>query len=80
MKMETSKTLDCGSAEHVVAVPPDRDPTSVRSFATFTGDLHRLADCRAFGLNALEHDLEAPKVAVVTGDRTRSARSVVTPV
>jgi transposase len=27
-----------------VAVPPDRDATPVRSFATFTGDLHRLAD------------------------------------
>lgn len=36
--------IDCGSAEHFVAVPPDRDPTPVRSFATFTGDLHRLAD------------------------------------
>jgi transposase len=37
--------LDCGSANHVVAVPPDRDPPQpVRTFATFTGDLHRLAD------------------------------------
>src|SRR5262245_26576529 len=36
--------IDCGSAEHFVAVPPDRDPTPVRSFTTFTGDLHRLAD------------------------------------
>ena len=36
--------IDCGSAEHFVAVPPDRDPTPVRSFATFTGDLYRLAD------------------------------------
>jgi len=36
--------IDCGSAEHFVAVPPDRDETPVRSFATFTGDLHRLAD------------------------------------
>lgn len=36
--------IDCGSAEHFVAVPPDRDDTPVRSFATFTGDLHRLAD------------------------------------
>ena len=32
--------IDCGSAEHVVAVPPDRDPTPVQSFPTFTGDLH----------------------------------------
>ena len=36
--------IDCGSAEHFVAVPPDRDPTPVHSFPTFTGDLHRLAD------------------------------------
>lgn len=36
--------IDCGSAEHYVAVPPDRDPTPVRAFKTFTPDLHRLAD------------------------------------
>lgn len=36
--------IDCGSGEHFVAVPPDRDATSVRSFATFTSELHRLAD------------------------------------
>jgi transposase len=36
--------IDCGSAEHDVAVPPDRDPMPVRSFKTFTGDLERLAD------------------------------------
>jgi transposase len=36
--------IDCGAAEHLVAVPPDRDDTPVRAFATFTGDLHRLAD------------------------------------
>ena len=36
--------IDCGAAEHFVAVPPDRDPMPVRSFPTFTTDLHRLAD------------------------------------
>lgn len=35
--------IDCGSAHHFVAVPSDRDATPVRSFATFTGDLERLA-------------------------------------
>ena len=40
--------IDCGSAEHFVAVPPDRDATPVQSFPTFTGDLYRLAD-RPFG-------------------------------
>lgn len=36
--------IDCGSAAHFVAVPPDRDPTPVRSFPTFTADLQRLVD------------------------------------
>jgi transposase len=36
--------IDCGSTEHYVAVPPDRDATPVRAFKTFTSDLHRLAD------------------------------------
>jgi hypothetical protein len=34
--------LDIGSEEIVVAVPPDRDPQSVRVFQTFTADLHAL--------------------------------------
>jgi transposase len=36
--------IDCGASAHYVAVPPDRDTTAVRSFPTFTGDLHHLAD------------------------------------
>jgi transposase len=36
--------IDCGATEHYVAVPPDRDATPVRAFATFTADLQRLAD------------------------------------
>jgi transposase len=36
--------LDVGATFHVVAVPPDRDEQSVRTFRTFSGDLHRLAD------------------------------------
>jgi len=36
--------LDVGATFHVVAVPPDRDPQPVRSFKSFTGDLHALAD------------------------------------
>jgi transposase len=35
--------IDCGSAEHFVAVPPDRDGVCVRSFPTFTDDLRQLA-------------------------------------
>ncbi len=36
--------IDCGSAEHYVAVPPDRSPCPVHAFGTFTSDLMRLAD------------------------------------
>jgi transposase len=36
--------IDCGSAEHFVSVPPDRDPVPIRSFPTFTADLVALAD------------------------------------
>lgn len=36
--------IDCGSEIHYVAVPSERDPEPVRSFKSFTGDLHRLAD------------------------------------
>lgn len=36
--------LDVGSQFHVVAVPPDRDDDPVRSFRSFTSDLHTLAD------------------------------------
>lgn len=36
--------LDVGATFHVVAVPPDRDEQPIRTFKSFTGDLHRLAD------------------------------------
>lgn len=36
--------IDVGSQFHVVAVPPLRDPEPVRTFLSFTGELHRLAD------------------------------------
>jgi transposase len=36
--------IDVGATHHVVAVAPDRDPMPVRTFRTFSGDLHRLAD------------------------------------
>src|SRR5437867_10392629 len=36
--------LDVGSTFHVVAVPADRDEQPVRTFRTFSGDLHRLAN------------------------------------
>jgi transposase len=36
--------IDCGSAEHFVAVPPDQAASPVQSFKTYTSDLLRLAD------------------------------------
>ena len=39
-----SAGIDIGATEIFVAVPPDRDAQPVRSFLTFTEDLHRLAD------------------------------------
>jgi transposase len=36
--------IDVGSAELYAAVPADADPQPVRTFATFTEDLHALAD------------------------------------
>ncbi len=36
--------IDIGATSHFVAVPVGRDTGSVREFATFTADLHQLAD------------------------------------
>ncbi len=36
--------IDVGATFHVVAVPSDRDDRPVRTFRTFSGDLHQLAD------------------------------------
>jgi transposase len=36
--------IDIGSKFHVVAVPRDADDEPVRTFSSFTGDLHRLAE------------------------------------
>ena len=47
--------IDIGSAAHFVAVPPERDDEPVREFASFTADLHRLAD----GLDACGVDTVA---------------------
>jgi hypothetical protein len=36
--------IDVGAQFHVVAVPPECDAEAVRTFRSFTGDLHSLAD------------------------------------
>jgi transposase len=36
--------IDVGATMHMAAVRPDRAPEPVRSFGTFTADLHRLVD------------------------------------
>ena len=46
--------LDVGSTFHVVAVPPELCDEPVRTFRSFTGDLHRLADwLRAIGVTTI---------------------------
>ena len=46
--------LDIGATFHVVAVPRDRDDRPVRTFRTFSGDLHQLADwLRAVGITTV---------------------------
>ncbi len=46
--------IDVGATAHVAAVPPDRDDRPVRTFRTFSGDLHRLADwLRAVGITTV---------------------------
>ena len=41
---EHAAGLDVGSTFHVVAVPSDQDEEPVRSFRSFSGDLHKMAD------------------------------------
>src|SRR5687768_14227034 len=36
--------IDAGSEHHLVSVPEDRDTEPVRTFGTFTSDLHALAE------------------------------------
>jgi transposase len=36
--------VDIGATQVFVAVPPERDPDTVRCFNTFTADLEKLAD------------------------------------
>jgi transposase len=46
--------LDVGATFHVVAVPGDRDEQPVRTFRTFSGDLHQLAEwLRAVGITTV---------------------------
>jgi transposase len=46
--------IDVGAASHFVAVPADRDAEPVREFASFTGELYRLADwLRACGVETV---------------------------
>ena len=46
--------IDCGSRQHYVAVPVDRDVEPVRRFNTMTPDLYRLADwLKACGIESV---------------------------
>src|SRR5262249_31870696 len=51
---EDAAGLDVGATFHVVAVPADRDAEPVRTFQSFTADLHALADwLRAVGIRTI---------------------------
>ena len=41
---QNAAAIDIGATMHMAAVGPDRSSEPVRSFGTFTADLHRLAD------------------------------------
>ena len=70
--------IDIGATMHVAAVGPDRDMEPVRTFQTFTDDLHRLADWFArcgiktivmeFDRSLLDPGLRNPGTARVRGD------------
>jgi hypothetical protein len=61
--------IDIGATHHVVAVGPDRDPTPVRTFCTFSGDLHALAEW----LHAVGITTVAMESMACTGFRRRTA-------
>ena len=51
---EHAAGLDVGSTFHVVAVRGDRDDDPVRTFRSFSGDLHRMADwLTSVGINTI---------------------------
>ena len=56
--------IDIGATFHVVAVPPERVEMSVRTFRSFTGDLHQLADWLAeVGIYLVHHQYpSAPEI------------------
>jgi len=43
IKNPNAAGIDIGSTFHCVAVPPDRDADSVRTFKVYTPDLHEMA-------------------------------------
>jgi hypothetical protein len=54
MVHEDAAGLDVGATFHVVAVPADRDAEPVRTFQSFTADLHALAEwLRAVGIRTI---------------------------
>ena len=60
--------LDIGATHHVAAVAADRDPVPVRTFCTFSGDLHALAQwLHAIGItvnrNSVPNDPRPPAIS-----------------
>ena len=65
--------IDCGAEAHYIAVPPERDTEPVRSFKTFTADLHRLDDAARSARSRVSRWNQP----VCTGSRSsRSSKSV----
>jgi hypothetical protein len=69
--------IDIGAKMHVAAAPPDRDVDPVRTFGTFTGDLHRMADWfgelrRSHGRNGVDRRLLDSSVRGSRSARLRS--------
>jgi len=51
--------IDIGASSHFVAVPTDRDDQPVREFASFTEDLHAIADwLTACGIGHRGHGID----------------------
>ena len=62
--------IDVGATMHMAAVRADRTPEPVRSFGTFTADLHRLVDWFTDQVNALAFDVRAALFALFGKDIT----------
>lgn len=65
---EDAAGLDVGATFHVVAIPADRDAEPVRTFQSFTADLHALADwLQSVGIRTIAMESTGSTVHDVAG-------------